>query len=333
MFALASAMVAVTAVEAIAGFTAGAAGLIWGSAESDGFVAAVSIGALLASVLLAVAAVAAVRNWTRLHRPGRAVAWLGVAGFLVPMAGLSVYLSDEYRSWAYALVVPPIFVSWALSYLRSVLHERATCRSHPDLPPHIRAMLRHVPEPTPPTAAGAAAISAATESDEFRIEDCPHFVKLGDLRPRYQVQGVVFSVLYLLYWFGAVALAGQILINLGNAVHTAVETVSVALAVPFMLAMVVLSNKDLAARSKRVHKSSADVTVWNLLGYAATLGTAIWATRLGSPLPLVLAVLAFILATDAVNAATSLTYRSECRTNPELPPAIRAMLRSPAPNA
>lgn len=265
------------------------------------------------AVLQAVSTVALAWAWRRLHRPKDFVIGLAASGFLLHLIGLGVFLTivDSHHAVLVAAAVPYALVLWQLVAFRNALYPRDTCRTHPGLPPAIRALLRHDPESVDPGAT------------RYRTADCPHRLRFGDLKGRYQAMTLFSTVLVLAYLVALLVMMA--LVSSRRAASGGVEPMPLIVMLLFaMLNMVCL--QEISVRSKRFHRVPTPLFIGALAGYAFTVAVCMWTG--GGPVAFATMALAAYWALVAVYAMKHLPPRSECASRPELPPVIQKMLKA-----
>jgi MFS family permease len=299
-------------------FVAGGLFVAVGIAESDTLALIFAVILAAAVTPLLVGFVSYVRIWRRLHRPGLLVCVLTTVATLLMAGGAGAAAIATPDVWVIALVIPPLALVVVLWYFRAVLYPRSTCADYPWFPARVLTLLRVDP-------------GSAVRYDEpsFRIEDCPHVVRFRDLRTRHLIVAIGFSVLYFFYQiaFGAEIIFWlQALLDAsGNGRETAVMAIGGLVFLP----LAIVGCFEFSARAKRLHRASTPVYVLAISGFVGSAALAVWmAATLGDPLFYWLAVPAVVPVLSATSAASALTKRSECRSNPGLPQKIVAMLKA-----
>ncbi|MDN3241106.1 hypothetical protein [Glycomyces tritici] len=291
----------------VIGLFAGLAGMTAGIEKGAQLPAIGGLALACGAVLQAVSAVALASAWRRLHRPKDLVIGLAVSGFLVHLLGLALFLTivDSKHLLLAVAAVPYALVLWQLIAFRNSLYARGTCRTHPGLPPAIRALLKD-------------------ETARFRIADCPHQIAFGDLRVRYRVLSVANTFL-LIGYIAAVLLLWSVPVSPPFSFEGD-EFVLIALGILLPVGNL-FSLSEIWTHSKRYHRVSPGMYVGAFTGYAMTLLAGLWA-GLSMHLSLAVIVLTIYWASSAAYAMKHLPPRSECASLREPPPVVQRMLKA-----
>ncbi|GAB3221944.1 hypothetical protein GCM10027447_08270 [Glycomyces halotolerans] len=315
---------------------ASAAGFVWGLIDlervlDDGSALAVAEAAamLVGSCMMASGVVMTVRTWNRLHRPGGLTFWLACLGLVAPAFLLALQSAiNEERYWTSLVLVPSLILAQVFVRFGAKLTRRSTCRTDPGLPWDVAHMLKRgqqaPPHPSP------APDTSETEGAGPEQEHCRHLVKFTDLKLGYLIFNLVVWVLYKAYLV-FLGFAGLVLLLRMDELTG--DSLDLSAGFLSMLGLVILNwicINEFYESGSHIHRTPLRDFIWAEAGYAATAAVLVWAgLRLDVHVLWVPAALAVFWCHQAWSARRGITDWSECRSDPELPPGIKAMLRNP----
>jgi hypothetical protein len=298
------------------GVVAGTVALVLALFDGTGSLVFVAFLLAFGAALMAVGNVALAVTWGRFHRPSDTVIVLDSIGFLLFSCGIVLFAARSGVPVLALLAVPGAVVTAMLWRFRSVLYHRSSCADYPWFPPSVLAILREHRVETVDVAA------------ESWIEACTHVVRFRDLRPRHRIAGIGFSMLYVVY---LLAFAVELIALLGlwaGSFITGREAVALTVVAVVSLPLVIVGLVEYFARAKRLHRAPTPVYVLAISGFVGSAALAAWMAMITHDLLFYgFAALAVVPVLSATSAARSLTRRSECRSNPGLPPKIQEMLK------
>ncbi|WP_112134982.1 hypothetical protein [Glycomyces dulcitolivorans] len=286
-----------------------------GAADTEGTAEFTAAALLLGGAILTIIGGAALLQVRRfLHRPPLGALWAHGLGILALTAGFLHFGHRTGWYWTVAFVILALPAPWILWILRGLLHDRSTCRTDPGFSPEFRELLAREPVWATPDPKASS-----------RIEDCPHFVPVKDLRTRYRVAAALNPTLILAY-FAGIALY---LIDVSDNGRLVTDVVGFA---TVLLPLNLVGLRESHNRAKRLHRPTRAVFTMSFLGYAITILLTGEAALYGAAYSWPVAILAAYRAVDLVIAMFTLPGRAACRSLPaELP--VMAKRRNPVPAA